>query len=229
MCEQCSNLGRRNFLTLSAAALLAAKPALAATASSMTPDEALAKLKAGNQHFTSAPEVCARELELQRASSAESQSPWATILTCADSRLSPELIFGGIGLSELFVARNAGNMADTATIGTIEYGAEHLGAPLIVVLGHKRCGAVQAACDVVENKAKFPGDLGAMINAIVPAARAMRGKPGDFVDNTVRESARRTAAKLGQSKILAELKAHGKVKIVYAYYDLDSGVVSFLG
>jgi carbonic anhydrase len=93
-----------------------------------------------------------------------------------------ELIFGGVGLGELFVVRNAGNVADTAAMGTIEYGAEHLGSPLVVVLGHQRCGAVEAACDVVAKHAKLPGFIAPMVDAIVPAAKAVYGKAGDFVD-----------------------------------------------
>ncbi len=89
----------------------------------------------------------------------------------------------------IFVARNAGNIADTATIGTIEYGVEHLGVRLVVVLGHQNCGAVGAACDIVDKHATFPGAIGPMLGAIVPSALAVRGKPGDFVDNTVRENA----------------------------------------
>ncbi len=165
----------------------------------------------------------------QRAGVAKAQAPWATILACADSRVSPELIFGGAGLGELFVARNAGNMADTATLGTIEYGAEHLGSPLVVVLGHARCGAIAAACEVAEKHTKLPGSIGPMVDAILPAAKAMMHKPGDFIDNTVRESARRTATKIvGKSKMIEELVHHGKVKVVYARYDLDTGVVDFL-
>jgi carbonic anhydrase len=109
-------------------------------------------------------------------------------------------------LGELFVARNAGNMVDTATMGTVEYGAEHLGVPLIVVMGHEKCGAVAAACAVVENHATFPGSIGPMVDAIVPAAKAVYGKPGDFVDNAVRESAKRTAAKVAtESEIVSHL------------------------
>ncbi len=100
----------------------------------MTADEALTKLKAGDQKFLTSPELCAADMAKQRADVAKGQSPWATVLTCSDSRVSPELIFGGVGLGELFVVRNAGNTADTAVMGTIEYGAEHLGAPLVVVL-----------------------------------------------------------------------------------------------
>lgn len=115
-------------------------------------------------------------------------------------------------------------------MGTIEYGAEHLGSPLIVVLGHQNCGAVAAACEVVEKHTKLPGSIGPMVAAIIPAAQAVPGKPGDFIENAVRENARRTASRIGsKSKIIEELVHHGKVKIVYARYDLNTGVVEFLG
>jgi carbonic anhydrase len=236
MCPKCENLARRRFLTFSvagvaAAGLLAAggiaSPSYAAT--SLSPNEALAKLKDGTKRFVSAPQLCEADMTTRRNTVAKGQSPWATVLTCSDSRVSPELIFGGVGLGELFVARNAGNMADTATMGTIEYGAEHLGSPLIVVLGHQNCGAVSAACEVVEKHTKLPGSIGPMVDAIVPAARAVVGKPGDFVDNAVRESAKRTAARISsRSQIVEELARQGKVKVVYARYDLASGVVDFL-
>ena len=98
-----------------------------------------------------------------------------------------------IGVGELFVARNAGNLVDTATLGTVEYGAAVLGSPLIVVLAHTACGAVKAACDVVTKNATYPGAIGPMIEPIVPAALAVRNEPGDFVNNAAKESAKRTA------------------------------------
>ena len=196
---------------------------------SLTADQALAKLKEGNQRYVSSPQACAIDLAKSRAAVAEHQAPWATILSCADSRVPPELIFGGQNVGELFVARNAGNMADVATLGTIEYGAAALGVPLIVVLGHERCGAVAAACEVIEKNSKFPGSIGPMLEPIIPAALAVRGKPGDFVDNAVRENALRTATKLvSTSKIVADLVGTGKVKVVAARYDLEKGEVEFL-
>lgn len=238
MCIACQNftLPRRSFLTLAAAgAAAAANAALsghalaAGAATTVTADEALTRLKSGNDKFVSAPQLCAADLAKQRGEIAKAQMPWATILGCADSRTPPELVFGGVGLGELFVARNAGNMADTATMGTIEYGAAELGSPLIIVLGHQRCGAVAAACSVVEKHAKFPGSIGPMVAPIVPAARAVHGKPGDFVDNAVRENARRTAAKIAKdSKIVAGLVKAKKVKVLAAYYDLDTGKVEYL-
>jgi carbonic anhydrase len=239
MCEKCENTSRRGFLAGTAATLAAASvmgwagttPAAAKTTpTSLKPDEVLAKLKEGNAKYVAAPQLCEAELGKRREEVANGQAPWATILTCADSRVPPELLFGGLSLGELFVCRNAGNMADTATMGTIEYGAEHLGSPLIVVLGHERCGAVAAACDVAEKGTKLPGSIGPMVDAILPAAKAMMGKEGDFVANTVRESAKMTAEKIGsQSEIVSHLVHEGKVKVVYATYDLDTGVVEFIG
>jgi len=237
MCFECVNVSRRCFMSFAATGAAAAglwtmtralSPSFAKT--SLSADDALAELKAGNQKFVSSPQHCAAELTNNRTAVAKGQSLWATILTCADSRVSPELIFGGVGLGELFVCRNAGNVADTAVMGTIEYGAEHLGSPLVVVMGHSRCGAVQAACDVVEKDAKLPGFIKPMVVAIVPAAKAMKGKSGDFIDLSVRENTSLNAEKVkAESDIFKELAHEGKVKIVYARYDLDMGVVDFLG
>jgi carbonic anhydrase len=129
----------------------------------------------------------------------------------------------------LFVARNAGNMVDTPTMGTVEYGADHLGASLAVVLGHQACGAVSAACEAVTKHATFPGSIGPMVKPIIPAARAVRGQPGDFVDNAVRESAKRTAHQLATaSPILSRLVKEGRMKVVAAHYALADGKVEFL-
>lgn len=235
MCHLCDSrlASRRGFLSAAAAlsSLAFAPGAFAAggPTTTVTPDEALARLKAGNTRYVQGPELCVAELARGRDRVAKAQLPWATILSCADSRVPPELLFGGLGPGELFVARNAGNMADTATMGTIEYGSGVLGVPLVVVLGHARCGAVAAACDVVAKGATFPGSIGPMVNAIVPAARAVAGQPGDVVDNAVRESAIRTARQVATaSPIVAELVANGKVKVVAARYGLDDGKVEFL-
>jgi carbonic anhydrase len=226
---------RRRFLSLAAAGAAAAyalapgRVLAAGATTSVTADEALARLKAGNEKYVTAPQVCADDLSKHREDVAKGQTPWAVILTCSDSRVPPELLFGGVGVGELFVARNAGNMADTATMGTIEYGVEHLGAPLVVVMGHERCGAVAAACEVVEKHTKFPGSIGPMVDAIVPAAKAVFGKPGDFVENAVRENAKRTATKVAtKSEIVSHFIKDNKAKVLAARYDLDSGRVEFL-
>jgi carbonic anhydrase len=195
----------------------------------LSPDEALAALKSGNERYVSTPELCSIDLAKQRGAVAGHQAPWATIIACADSRVPPELIFGGRGVGELFVARNAGNLVDTATLGTVEYGAAVLGSPLIVVLAHTNCGAVKAACDVIKKNSTYPGAIGPMIDPILPSALAVQKDSGDFVDNTARESAKRTAGRLtAASSVLTGLAGAGKLKIVSAIYDLKTGVVSYL-
>src|SRR5579872_6576189 len=230
-------VGRRDLLKFGAAGMVAAglsrvsRQACAAegAATSLSSDEALAKLTAGNRRYVSSPQLCSAKLAEERGAVAAHQAPWATIISCADSRVPPELIFGGHGVGELFVARNAGNLVDTATLGTVEYGAAVLGSPLIVVLAHTSCGAVKAACDVVTKNATYPGAIGPMVEPIVPAAIAVRNDPGDFANNAAKESARRTAARLTEaSSLIAGLVGAGKVKIVAAIYDLKTGVVSYL-
>ena len=235
MCFECVTMNRRRLLSAAGLALAGgmlglggfARPAAAKTA--LHPDEALARLKAGNAKFVDSPELCEVDLKTVRQAAAKGQSPWATIVSCADSRVPPELVFGGLTLGELFVCRNAGNLADTDTLGSIEYAVEHLGSPLIVVLGHQRCGAVSAACEAVEKATKSPGSIGPMVDQILPAAKAMKGKKGDFIDNAVRENARRTAAHIVKdSEIVREAVEAGHVKVVHARYELDTGTVEFL-
>jgi len=203
MCSNCADegIGRRDLLKFSASSIVALglgglswhARAAEGAATTLSPDEALAALKSGNDRYVSHPKLCSMDLAEQRHAVALHQAPWATIISCADSRVPPELIFGGHGVGELFVARNAGNLVDTATLGTVEYGAAVLGSPLIVVLAHTSCGAVKAACDVVTKNATYPGAIGRMIEPILPAALAVRNDSGDFVNNTTKESAKRTA------------------------------------
>jgi carbonic anhydrase len=238
MCGKCANggIGRRNLLKLGVAGVVAlglGAPGRALAAegapTALSPDQALAALKSGNERYVSQPQLCSTDLAKQRSAVAAHQAPWATIVSCADSRVPPELIFGGHGVGELFVARNAGNLVDTATLGTVEYGAAVLGSPLIVVLAHTSCGAVKAACDVVTKNATYPGAIGPMIDPILPAALAVRNEPGDFVNNAAKESARRTAARLtATSTLIAGLAGSGKLKIAAAIYDLQTGLVTYL-
>lgn len=240
MCTSCDDkhLNRRDLFAFagmaaaaSASMAMRVSPAQAADGkgTSLTSDQALAALKEGNQRYVSDPQVCTMNLAKRRNAVASHQAPWATIISCADSRVPPELLFGGLGVGELFVARNAGNLADTATIGTVEYGAAVLGSPLIVVLGHQRCGAVAAACKVVTENATFPGSIGPMIDPIVPAAIAVQGKPGNYLENATRESAKRTVSRLTTaSALLTGLVKSGKLKIVSAFYNLDDGSVEFI-
>jgi carbonic anhydrase len=237
MCIECHSLrlDRRAFIKFAGVAaamsgLASAMPARASTAASaISPDEALAKLKDGNKRFIEDAEGCAADFARRREVVASGQAPWATILTCSDSRVVPELIFGGASLGELFVTRNAGNVVNTDVLGTVEYGSEHLLAPLIVVMGHKRCGAVAAACDVVVNGTRLQGSIGKMVKSILPVALAETDRGDNFVETTAGANARNGAERLvAESRIISHLVDAGKVKIVPAYYDLDTGAVEFL-
>ena len=143
---------------------LALLPTLAAEGkkTNLTPDEALAKLKKGNADFLADKATVSSQDHIRRMEIARGQIPFAVMLGCSDSRVSPELLFN-TGLGELFIVRNAGNTIDTVALGSIQYGVLVLGAPLIVVLGHQRCGAVEAALSVVQKNATFPGSIGQMI------------------------------------------------------------------
>jgi carbonic anhydrase len=238
MCENCESrgIGRRQALLLGAAGLVTALVGAAPRArgaegapTALSPADAKAQLVAGNARYVSHPELCANDLAAQRDAVASHQAPWATVISCADSRVPPELIFGGHGVGELFVARNAGNLVDTATLGTVEYGAAVLGSPLIVVLAHTACGAVKAACDVVTKNATYPGAIGPMIDPILPAALAVRDAGGEFVNNAAKESAKRTAARLASaSTLISDLVASNKLLILSAIYDLETGTVTYL-
>lgn len=234
MCQVCdeNRATRRSLLGLVGAATIAslATPAFAAGGAhtSLDADEAMAALKAGNQRFVANPQACVANLAMRRTEVAKGQAPWATIVSCADSRVPPELIFGGLNVGELFVIRNAGNTVDNVAMGTLEYGAAVLGSPLIVVMGHSKCGAVAAACDVVTKNATFPGMIGPMIEPIIPAALAVRAQGGDMVDNAVRENVRRTVRELkATGPIVGKMAEEGKIKIVGARYDLETGAVEF--
>ena len=156
--------------------------------------------------------------------------PFAVLVGCSDSRVAPEVLFN-TGLGELFIVRNAGNTVDTVALGSIEYAIAVLGVPLIVVLGHERCGAVDAALSVVEKNTVFPGSLNQMIEPILPAALMARstGAKGEaLLDAAVRENIRRVVNRIKNSEpVLMNPIKTGKVKVVGARYDLDDGEVDF--
>lgn len=215
---------------LGAAMLPTAVQAAAGKKTDLSPDQALAMLKEGNAKFvTDSPvrSVTGRERRLEIA---RGQIPFAVLVSCADSRVPPELLFGR-GLGELFIVRNAGNTVDTTALGSIEYAVAELGVPLIVVLGHERCGAVDAAVAVVEKNVSFPGSIGQMIEPIIPAvlrAKAAGAGPDGLLDASVRENVRRVVTRLTQSEpILLDPLRSGKLKVVGARYDLDDGRVEF--
>jgi carbonic anhydrase len=187
-------------------------------------DAALARLVEGNKRFVAGNPSHSNLTAQQWAELAKGQHPFAIILACADSRLSPEIIFDQ-GLGDIFVIRNAGNLLDDHVLGSIEYAVEHLHVPLIVVLGHTKCGAVTAA--VAGGEA--PGHIKAIVESLSDAVEMAKKKPGDPVDNAVRINAKLEAAALAQAEpiVVEEVKA-GHVKVVAARYDIATGQVEFL-
>jgi carbonic anhydrase len=195
-------------------------------ASPMSPDAALAKLKKGNALFiTDVTQTRSQTIE-ERAALGAGQAPFASLLTCADSRTAPEIIFNQ-GLGDIFVVRVAGNVATTTEIGSLEYGAAVLKSPLIVVMGHSSCGAVKAAIDLTKGST-FPGAIQALAKTIEPAAVRTKGQPGDWTVNAAKENVQQSIRALQASSVLADLIKVGKLKIVGAYYQLESGKVTFL-
>jgi carbonic anhydrase len=196
--------------------------------SALSPDEALALLIEGNNAFLRdelrVPDLSAA----RRLSLAAGQAPFCAYVTCSDSRVPPELLFGR-GLGELFIIRNAGNTVDTVAMGSIEYAVAVLGVPLVVVLGHEACGAVKAAMSVVEKNARFPGAIDNMIEPIIPAVLEARSQPGDAVENAVKQNVRRVVEVLRKESdpIMLRPQSEGRVKVVGAYYHLDTGRVDF--
>ena len=194
-------------------------------APAVSADAVIAELKAGNDHHVAKQyrrpnQTAARQREL-----ASGQHPHASILACADSRVPPELVFDQ-GFGDLFDVRVAGNVASDPEIASLEYGAEHLGIPLIVVLGHQKCGAVSATIDARETPA---GHLPSLVDLIRPAVTAAGSMPGDRLANAVRINVQNTVQRLRTSKpILEGLCAKGQVKVVGAVYSLDTGKVDWL-
>lgn len=212
--------------------LAAAAPVWAAGAGAgMSPDEALKMLKEGNDRYLNGKAQHPNQSRERRALTAgQGQHPFASVLSCADSRAPVELLFDR-GIGDLFVVRVAGNVAATDEIGSLEYGVDHLGTPLVVVLGHSQCGAVTA---VVQNE-KVPANVAAMVKPIAPAvAQARADNPGAsgeaLVNAAIKANIWQAIEDLFQrSQIIKGQVKAGKVKVLGALYELDTGQVQWLG
>lgn len=244
MTDSESGCSRESFLEraglgLAAAALgaealgapVAAPAAEPANAGSMitakTPEEALRLLKEGNARFVAGQSECsplsARIFELESG-----QSPFAIVLGCSDSRVPIEWIFDQEA-GNLFVVRVAGNFLNVDNYGSVEYGVAALKAKIILVLGHTRCGAVDAAVGYVRSGTEQPGHIADIVKAIVPAAREARGHAGDWLADAIAENVRRNvAAMTSGSEIVAEAVHEGRVAVIGGIYQLHTGRVIFL-
>ncbi len=184
-------------------------------------DEIVTRLKAGNARFVADKLDGQLQDSSRRTALTSGQEPYAIVLSCADSRVVPELAFD-TGLGELFVIRVAGNVANTSSVASIEYAVANLGTAVVVVLGHEACGAVTAAI--------AGGDNGPNLNALLAHIEPAKAQAADdSVNSVVRANAKTTAeALVAKSEIIRKAVEAGDVKILPAYYELGSGAVSFL-
>jgi carbonic anhydrase len=189
--------------------------------------KSLGKLMDGNKRFVAGQLTHPNQSVERRKEVAAGQKPFATIVTCSDSRVPPEVLFDQ-GLGDLFVVRVAGNVVDNDGLGSIEYAVHHLHTPLVLVLGHRRCGAVAAAIEAAKGNPP-EGHLRFITAKIAPLYKDVKHKPGDPLENLVKFNVRHVVRGLSSSKpFLAKAVKAGEVKIVGAYYDLDSGKVELL-
>jgi carbonic anhydrase len=189
-----------------------------------TAAEALERLREGNRRYTTARLEHSADIAQQRAECAAEQHPFAVVLGCSDSRVPPSLVFDQ-GPGALFTTRVAGNIASGPVLASIEYAVVQLGVPLVVVLGHTRCGAIGACLAGGTGE----GHLGLLMEAICPAVERVRDLPGDVLHNATRANVEAVVESIRSSgPVLAPRAADGSLAVVGAMYDLDSGEVEFL-
>src|SRR5579863_3389829 len=246
MCELCASatehrpIARRGVLKLAtaaaaAAATLALAPhALAAKAKAppkpenvLSPDAALKRLMQGNARYVEG--VSRRhDFKHEREALTRGQNPFAAVLSCADSRIAPEYCFD-TARGDVFVCRVAGNFASDDIVASLEYAVEVLNTPLIMVLGHGACGAVDATIKSIKDGTTLPGHLPALVNAISPAVKDVQGQPGDVLANAIRRNVILNVEKLKKAApILSAAADAKKIRVVGGVYELSSGRVSLV-
>ncbi|MEK7791868.1 MAG: carbonic anhydrase [Pseudomonadota bacterium] len=233
-------ISKRSFLKLAAASVInlglvgsvAAKPEntladLPKPENVLTPDQALERLMKGNERYVSGKSIPLDFHDIQ-SSLTKGQNPYATILGCSDSRVSPEHCFDE-AQGDLFVARGAGNYLTNDNVATLEYSVAVLNTPLIMVLGHESCGAVKAAIDAVDHHKDFPGHIQLLASAIAPAVRAVNDTSSDRLLNVTKKNIIMTVERLRtKTPILDYYHDQRKIRIVGGLYHLDTGKVELI-
>jgi carbonic anhydrase len=192
---------------------------------SVAPAEAISKLKEGNGRYTTGNLQHPGQTAERRTELAKTQHPFATIISCSDSRVPPEIVFDQ-GLGDLFIVRVAGNVINDEGLGSVEYSVDHLGTRLILVLGHQSCGAVDAAKQTIAAKGKAPGHIQSLVTAIKPAVEATAK---DDLDTTIKANVKNVVQALRSSTPILKAEVDsGKIQVVGGYYSLDTGAVTFL-
>lgn len=189
----------------------------------VTAEEAIALLKAGNEKFVKDQSEQNNISSERREELKEGQAPYAVVVSCSDSRVTPSHLFN-VGLGEIFEIRVAGNVLDDMALGSVEYGAEHLGCPVIVVMGHENCGAVTATYEAVTKKQKVEGHIASIVEEITPSVEETKASS---VEDASHANVEHVIAQIKEDETIAKLIKESKVKVVGAYYTLD-GKVTFL-
>ena len=211
-------------LAIAAMSIAATRAAIAAVHEpAISAEQALKLLLEGNQRFVAGKLEHPNQTPARRAEVAKGQHPFAAVLACSDSRTPPEIIFDR-GLGDIFTVRVAGNVADQVVIESLDYSVKHLGVRVVMVLGHRRCGAVIAA---VEGDEKTKKTSGRCSKSWTPRC-AQAGMPGDPVENAVRENVKLVVLNLAASQELSAMVKSGELKIVGGIYDLDTGTIEML-
>ncbi len=239
-CHHAQMASRRLFLRASAGLALTASAGLSGIFSSaaraagqpkpeniLFPDAAIQRLIDGNQRYVSG--VARRhDFTQERQALAGGQNPYAAILGCADSRVIPEYAFDS-ARGDLFVNRVAGNVVNDDMLGSLEYAVAVLRVPVILVLGHEKCGAVSAALKAVNDHEQFPGHIQTLVNALTPAIQRLDPHDPDLLNAAIEQNVRQGMADLtAQSDIIAKAQQQGKLKIAGGVYRLETGKVDFL-
>ena len=231
------DLARRNFLKLASAAALSFGFLTRSQAADtnappkpenvLSPNDALRRLMEGNDRYVEG-KMKLHDFISERPSLALGQNPFAGILGCADSRVGPEYAFD-VGRGDVFVCRGAGNFADVYSIASFEYAVAVLGTPLILVLGHDKCGAVDAAVKAVRDGKEFSGHIPSLIDGIRPAVKAAADQSGDLLDNAIKQNVILNVERLKTaSPILSEAVQRGILNVAGGIYSLDTGRVTLI-
>ena len=187
----------------------------------MNPDQALKQLVEGNSRYMHEKLLHPNRSKEARICSADGQNPFAIILGCSDSRVSPEIIFDQ-GIGDLFVVRVAGNVVGPVELDSIEYSALYLKSSVIMVLGHENCGAIQA---VINGQSQ---DIETIASMIAPSLERARAQKGSLIENTVKDNVHSVVDALRKSPVLAKLIDEKKITVVGGYYDFQSGGVELV-
>lgn len=236
-CAHGRAISRRQFLWSSAAAAVAVATGLAIPpagaaglpkpGNAISPEEAIRRLKEGNRRYVSG--VMQRhDFAHERAALADGQNPYAAILGCADSRIAPEYAFDS-ARGDLFVARIAGNFVDDDVLGSLEYAVAVLAVPAIFVLGHEKCGAVDAAVKAVTRNARYPGHIQSLVAALTPAVEQAGTRGDGLLETATEQNVRKSMADLpARSDIIAKALQAGTLRIAGGIYRLSTGQIDFL-